>query len=108
MGAGRVGPGGVVRPARARASTAGQPWRGVDARGGAEGRLSRARSGRKKREGKEEEKGKGEKKMEKEKRKEEKEGERRKRKREGAGFAAPTVAGRARAPVARDARDEGQ
>ena len=72
VGPGRVGPGGVVRPTRARASAPGQPWRGVDAHAEAECRPSRARSGRKKREGKEEEKEKGEKKMEKEKRKEKK------------------------------------
>ena len=41
-----------------------------------------------------------------EKRKRKKKGER-ERKRDGAGFAAPTAAGRARAPVARDVRDEG-
>jgi len=31
----------------------------------------------------------------------------REKERDGAGFAAPTAAGRARAPVARDVRDEG-
>ena len=99
MGTGRVGPGGVVQPTRARASAARQPWRGVDARAGAEGRPSCACSGRKKREGKEEEK---------EKRKEKKGGREKKKEERGAGCAARTAAGRAREPVARDARDEGQ
>jgi len=58
-------------------------WRGVDARVGAEGRPSRALSGRKKREGKEEE---GEKKMEKEKRKERKGGREKKKEERGGGI----------------------
>ena len=68
------------------------------------GRAVHSRGGRREREKRRKEKRKWKKKRE----KKEKEGERRKRKREGAGFAAPTAAGRARTPVARDARDEGQ
>ena len=100
-GSGRRGAADTGTRERGRAAVA---WHGR-ARG-SRGPAEPCALGRKKREGKEEEKGKGEKKMEKEKRKEKKEGERRKRKREGAGFAAPTAAGRARAPVARDVRDE--
>jgi len=78
--------------------------RRVAERGGvrrtAESREEEEREGRRREKEKREGKQNGKEKKEKEGREGEKE-------RDGAGFAAPTAAGRARAPVARDVRDEG-
>ena len=105
-GGGRLGT-GRQRRSGARGSEPSRRGRpGWAALGRREGRGCRAR-GEGERRGRREEKRK--KKIEKKKmgERKRKRGERERKERDGAGFAAPTAAGRARAPVARGVRDEG-